>query len=41
MFVDANGKRTREDDLKWTGLPLSFGKKQAQFDLINKYSGVN
>ena len=40
MFVDANGKRTREDDLKWTGLPLSFGKN-AQFGLINKCSGEN
>ncbi|CAB4000998.1 citron Rho-interacting kinase isoform X1 [Paramuricea clavata] len=28
VFVDASGKRTRKDDLKWTGLPLSFAYQE-------------
>ncbi|XP_028400493.1 citron Rho-interacting kinase-like isoform X3 [Dendronephthya gigantea] len=28
VFVDANGKRTRKDDLKWSGLPLSFAYQE-------------
>lgn len=26
MFVDAYGRRSRTEDIKWSRLPLSFGK---------------
>lgn len=28
VFVNSSGKRTRTDDLKWTGLPLSFAYQE-------------
>ena len=27
VFVDQRGQRTRALDVKWSGLPLAFGKK--------------
>lgn len=26
VFVDAYGRRSRSEDIKWSRLPLSFGK---------------
>ncbi len=38
MFVNAKGKRTRKDDLKWTGLPLSFGKEEPWLDVAELFN---
>lgn len=35
VFASASGKRTRKDDLKWAGLPLSFGKSLSIWHTLN------
>jgi RhoGEF, Guanine nucleotide exchange factor for Rho/Rac/Cdc42-like GTPases len=44
VFVDKYGQRTRPDDIKWSHLPLSFGKKQicafASMNLLYCYHGI-
>ena len=26
IFVDSSGQKTRDEEIQWSGLPLSFGK---------------
>ena len=35
--MDSLGRRSRDDDMKWSGLPLAFGECANHKDFINFY----